>query len=273
MHDTNSDTNNDGNSDTSIKSEKPPQLLQIELRVLGSLMEKQLTTPDAYPLTLNSLITACNQKSSREPVTSYHQGEISRTLRELEGRQLVSMESGSRSDKFQQRLITQLGLGRKQQALLCVMMLRGPQSLSELSSRTQRMCEFVDREELQLCVEKLCDRAMPLVIRLAPQPGQRGDRFEHLFSGVPVSAAKSNTEQTAPAPVREESGTLSQASQPDRHSTEIQAPNSDQAETVQLLEMEIAGLKEKMNAMQAETATLRQQLKAIIELNGLKSPV
>lgn len=251
--------------------EKPPQLLQIELRVLGALMEKQLTTPEAYPLTLNSLITACNQKSSREPVTSYHQGEISRTLRELGDRQLVREEGGSRSDKYEQRLISQLGLGRKQQALLCVMMLRGPQSLSELGTRTQRMCEFVDREELQLCLERLCDRAMPVVIRLPQQPGQRGERYEHLFSGVPSRArTNTNTEATDSDTTASAASTTSPVTQPANTTTGAPAQSSERSETIQLLEMEIAGLNEKMGALQAETASLRQQLQTIIELNDLK---
>jgi len=126
---------------------EPPQLTAIELRVLGVLMEKQLTTPDQYPLTVNSIISACNQKSSRDPVTSYEQGEVVRTLRGLEDKRFVKKEYGSRADKYTQQFILHLELTKKHQAILCLLMLRGPQTLSELSTRTQRVELFIDKDE------------------------------------------------------------------------------------------------------------------------------
>lgn len=166
-----------------------PQLVSIELRVLGALMEKQLTTPDQYPLTLNSLITACNQKSSREPVSSYTQGEIARVLQQLQHSKFVSKEYGSRAEKYSQGFIKQLELGKKHQALLCVMMLRGPQTVSELLTRTQRMVEFAGKDDLEHTLDRLCQREVPFAIKLDPQPGQRGERFMHLFNGVPDNIA------------------------------------------------------------------------------------
>ena len=107
---------------------KQALLSDIECRVLGTLMEKQLSTPDAYPLTVNSLLGAANQKTNREPVSNYQQGEIVRSLRELESRRLVRYEMGARSEKYEQRFTNEYQLSKKQQALLSVMMLRGPQT-------------------------------------------------------------------------------------------------------------------------------------------------
>lgn len=230
---------------------KAPQLLEIELRVLGALMEKQLTTPDGYPLTLNSIITACNQKSSREPISNYQQGEIARALQELEDRNYIRKERGSRSDKFSQNFINQLELGKKQQALLCVMMLRGPQTLSELNTRTQRMCEFIDKEDLELCVDRLSERETPYAIRLGQQPGQRGERIGHLFAGVPtvypsaVATTSSTVASTAPA-----------------------GRTAEKDETIELLEMEIASLTEQVSALKTETSTLKNQLETLYKLTG-----
>jgi len=230
---------------------KAPQLLEIELRILGALMEKQLTTPDGYPLTLNSIITACNQKSSREPISNYQQGEIARTLQELEDRNYIRKERGSRSDKFAQNFINQLGLGKKQQALLCVMMLRGPQTLSELNTRTQRMCEFVDKEDLELCVERLSERETPYTIRLGQQPGQRGERIGHLFAGVPTIYP------SAPNRATNDATTASSG-----------AATNVQNESVELLEMEVATLTEQVSVLSAETTHLKHQLEALYELTG-----
>lgn len=175
-----------------------PQLLSIELRVLGALMEKELTTPDQYPLTLNSLISACNQKSSRDPVSAYAQGEIARALTQLEHRKLSRKEFGSRSEKFSQQLIKQLELGKKHQAILCVMMLRGPQTISELNTRTQRMDVFSSREELEHTLDRLCNRELPYAIRLQHQAGQREERFTHLFSGTPANVDTTTATENAP---------------------------------------------------------------------------
>lgn len=239
------DTDTVENSDT--EQTQAPQLLEIELRVLGVLMEKQLTTPDAYPLTLNSIITACNQKSSREPISNYQQGEIARAIQALEDRNFIRKERGSRSDKYNQHFMNQLGLGKKQQAMLCIMMLRGPQTLSELNTRTQRMCEFVDKEDLELCVDRLSERETPYTIRLGQQPGQRGERIGHLFSGTPTvyPSAAANTVSAAPV-----------------------ALTTEQTETVELLEMEVASLSEKVTALSTENVTLKRQLEKLYELTG-----
>jgi uncharacterized protein YceH (UPF0502 family) len=236
------------NEDNQLPPSKPPQLLAIELRVLGALMEKQLTTPDQYPLTMNSIITACNQKSSREPVTNYHQGEVNRALNELEQRHFVRKEFGSRADKYSQHFMSQLELGKKQQALLCIMMLRGPQTLSELNTRTQRMGQFSNKEELAHCLERLCERDIPLVVRLGQQPGQRGERFGHLFSGnpeIPHQPAKDATPRSHAA----------------NHS-----PSVDTGPT------EVAALTEAVNQLKQENLALNVKIEQLYELTGHTLP-
>ena len=157
----------------------------MELRVLGALMEKQLATPDAYPLTVNSLIAACKQKSNREPVTNYQQGELVRTLRELESRSLIRYEMGARSERYEQRFTNVYSLSKKQQALITIMLLRGPQTSSELYTRTQRMYEYTDREDMQVSLERLTMGDEPLVVLIPKGVGQREDRYGHLLCGMP----------------------------------------------------------------------------------------
>lgn len=172
----------------------------IEIRILGALMEKQLATPDAYPLTVNSLISACNQKSNREPVTSFQQGEVVRTLRELEARSLVRYEMGARSERYEQRFTNTYSLSKKQHALIAIMMLRGPQTSSELYTRTQRMYEYSDRDDMQVSLERLTMGDQPLVVLIPKGPGQREDRYGHLLCGMPempVQQARNNASDKA----------------------------------------------------------------------------
>ena len=246
-------------TETDNRAPKLPQLVSVELRVLGALMEKQLTTPDQYPLTLNGIITACNQKSNREPVTNYSQGDIARTLQELQHRQFVHKEYGSRSDKFSQHFIKQLELGKKHQALLCVMMLRGPQTLSELNTRTQRMVEFTSKEDLEHTVDRLCDREVPYVVRLSQQPGQRGERFAHLFSGTPSRPAPSY----ADAPVSAGSSAV-----PDNDAfanTPIATAASTEDDTGNA---EIEALQAQLALLRKESSLFKQQIARLYQLTG-----
>ncbi len=231
-----------------------PQLSAIELRVLGTLMEKQLTTPDQYPLTVNSILNACNQKSSREPITNYQQGEVVRTLQGLDDRHFVRKEYGSRAEKYSQQFMSYLELGKKQQAVLCLMMLRGPQTLSELYTRTQRMALFTDRDELAHCVERLCERAMPLATTLASQSGRRGERFSHLFCGLPDPS-----QIDAHSPVKGD---------------QFLGMHGDAtaADTLSLLESEVAELRDTISALQRENRIIRQQLERLHELTGHPVP-
>ncbi|MEE9335907.1 MAG: YceH family protein [Granulosicoccaceae bacterium] len=229
---------------------KPPQLLEIELRVLGVLMEKQLTTPDLYPLTLNSIITACNQKSSRDPVTNYHQGEVLRALNELEEKRFVRKEHGSRADKYSQHFIASLELGKKQQALLCIMILRGPQTLSELNTRTQRMDQFSDKEELNHCIDRLCEREIPYAIHLG-EPGHRGERIAHLFSGTPRFTASAPRESASASPA---------------------APSAEDSAALSVLELDVASLRDTVRQLELENLRLKHQMETLYQLTDNELP-
>ena len=231
----------------------------MELRVLGALMEKQLTTPDQYPLTLNGIITACNQKSNREPVSNYSQGEIARTLQELQDKQFVNKEYGSRSDKFSQHFIKQLELGKKHQALLCVMMVRGPQTISELNTRTQRMVEFNGKEDLEHTLDRLCDREVPYVVRLSQQPGQRGDRFTHLFSGTPSHATLSGADTS-----RNSDSVANTDDDEFASSTLASAASMEQGTE----NAKIEALQEQLTFLSEESALLKRQIARLYQLTG-----
>jgi uncharacterized protein YceH (UPF0502 family) len=177
-----------------------PQLKAIQARVLGVLMEKQQTTPDAYPLTLNSLVIGCNQKTSREPVTNFTSGDIQHCLRELADNSLVHIDPSGRADRFAQRLTNELGIDRAKQALLNVMLLRGAQTVHELLTRTQRMHSFDNDQEVEDILDELCQQNPPMVQRIAKQTGQRDDRFVHLLSGEPdlTAIASKRSQNTVP---------------------------------------------------------------------------
>ena len=169
----------------------------IQVRILGALMEKQLATPDAYPLTVNSLISACNQKSNRDPVTNFQQGEVVRVLRELESGSLVRYEMGARSERYEQRFTNQYSLSKKQQAVIAIMMLRGPQTSAELFNRTQRMYEYSDRDDMQVSLERLTMGDEPLVVLIPKGPGQREDRYGHLLCGQPEIPVRESSESAS----------------------------------------------------------------------------
>jgi uncharacterized protein YceH (UPF0502 family) len=161
------------------------KLTPIQVRVLGCLIEKKETTPDHYPLTLNSLRNACNQKSSRHPVTAYTEGEVGHTIRELESMQLVREEWGARVPKYGHRAGKVLELHSKALALTCTLMLRGPQSLGELKNHTHRMFEFDDLDDVQFALQTLFNHDPPFAMTLPKQPGQKEERYVHLLSGEP----------------------------------------------------------------------------------------
>lgn len=160
-------------------------LTPAQVRLLGCLMEKKETTPDQYPLTLNALRNACNQKSSRHPVVNYTEGEVGRTLRELEAIGLVREEWGARAPKYEHLANKALKQHSKGIALLCVLMLRGPQTLGELKTNTHRLFEFDDLDDVQFALNQLIGNEPPLVAALPRQTGQKEARFAHLLSGEP----------------------------------------------------------------------------------------
>ena len=171
-----------------------------EARVLGCLMEKQLTTPDVYPLTLNSLVTACNQKTSREPVMNLTNGEVQRCMNQLAERELINIEYGSRADKYDQRLNRALKFDKADQAVFCLLILRGPQTVNELFSRAKRLFEFTNTSAVQDLLERHLAKLKPLLMQIPAQGGQREDRFMHLLCGEPdLSALAGVTTKTSAA--------------------------------------------------------------------------
>ena len=172
-------------------------LTPIQVRVLGCLMEKKETTPEQYPLTLNALRNACNQKSSRYPVVSYSEGEVGHTLRELEALDLVREEWGARVAKYQHLANKTMDLHSKGIALICVLMLRGPQTLGELKINTHRLFDFDDLDDVQFAIQQLIDREPSMVVALPRQPGQKEGRYAHLLSGEPDISVPARA--TAPA--------------------------------------------------------------------------
>lgn len=229
-----------GDNNDMSTSEAEPMLTAIEVRILGALMEKQLTTPDAYPLTLNSLVLACNQKTSREPTSNYEQGEIQRCVSDMQDRKLVDVDYGSRAARYGQRLTRVIGVDKATQALLNVMMLRGPQTLAELLTRTQRMFEFGNLQGLEEKMQQLCAKTSPVVVHIPRMVGQREDRYMHLLGGKPdlaAIAAMSNSAVTRSSPAAED----------DR----------------------IPALEQKVENLEAEVKRLQQQVKVLMDLNGV----
>lgn len=161
----------------------------VSLRVLGALIEKEITTPDAYPLSVNSLVNAANQRSSRDPVTDYTEPEVRAALDTLIANELVAQaRDGSRVPRFEHRIRTVLNLRRDETAVLCLLMLRGAQTPGELRSRAERMFQFEDLASLQATLDRLASRPEPLVRALARTPGSREIRSIHLL-GAPSTAS------------------------------------------------------------------------------------
>lgn len=166
------------------------QLEAPELRVVGALIEKDLATPEYYPLTRNALTAACNQKNNREPVVDYDEDTVEAALSGLRQKHLAAVitGAGSRVPKYRHLIGEAYNLGRRELALLCVLMLRGPQTLGELRDRSERMHSFADLEEVEGVLAKLVERTPdPMVTRLARQPGTKEPRYAHLLGGVAPS--------------------------------------------------------------------------------------
>ena len=199
-------------------------LTDIETRVLGSLIEKQVTTPEYYPLTLNALTLACNQKNNRYPVTSYTENQVSDAVERLREKNLtyVFYGSTSRVPKYKHVMPEVMHLSHPEVALMCVLMLRGAQTLGELRGNAARLHDFSGLEEVEQTLNGLITRDEPMVARLPRQPGQKEGRFAHLLSGEINLEALAEPERAAPAPRR-------------------------------------AGLEEKVEALAAEVEKLKEQ--------------
>jgi uncharacterized protein YceH (UPF0502 family) len=207
------------------------ELSPIQVRVLGCLMEKKESTPEQYPLTLNALKNACNQKSSRFPVTDYSDGEVGHTVRELEGLDLVKEEWGTRVSKYGHLAGKKLGLQRKGLAVLTVLMLRGPQTLGELKINSHRLFAFDDLDDIQYVLDQLQKDELKLVTAVPRQPGQKEGRYAHLLSGEPDISA-------LPAPAI-------------RHGTLSHDQKSGFEARISQLESELEEIKSRLASMEA----------------------
>jgi uncharacterized protein len=160
-------------------------LTDVEVRVLGSLIEKDITTPDYYPLSLNALVNACNQKNNRDPVMTLEEDSVSHALATLQEKRLAGPASGadSRVTKYEHRLQEVFNFDRREIAILCVLLLRGPQTPGELRSRTERMYRFEALDDIVSTLDRLGQRQPPLAAILPRQPGTKESRYLQLFSG------------------------------------------------------------------------------------------
>ena len=174
-------------------------LNEIEARVLGALVEKDITTPDYYPLSLNALVNACNQKNNRDPVMSLDETAVRDALSGLQEMKLAGPASGadSRVTKYEHRLQDVFNFSRGETAVMCVLLLRGPQTPGELRGRTERMHRFEDLDAVQVSLQKLIQREPALVVMLPRQPGTKESRYAHLLSGE-IDVAEVTARSAAP---------------------------------------------------------------------------
>ncbi|PYY10880.1 MAG: DUF480 domain-containing protein [Acidobacteria bacterium] len=171
------------------------QLSEVEARVLGALIEKEITTPDYYPLSLNALVNACNQKNNREPVMNLDEEAVRQALDGLQTQRLAGSSSGaeSRVTKYEHRVQEVFNFTRGETAILCVLLLRGPETPGELRARTERMFHFEHLDDVQSTLQRLMEREPPLVAVLQRQPGTKESRYMHLFSGHVAAPAEGRT--------------------------------------------------------------------------------
>ena len=209
-------------------------LTEVEARVLGALIEKDMTTPEYYPLSLNALTNACNQTSNRDPVVHYDDATVADAIDSLRRRALVRamQQSGSRVTKYRHLVGETMGLTARHAAMLCVLLLRGPQTLAELRTRGARLTAFDSLEEVEAVVDALVTREpSPIVVRLPRRPGQKELRYAHLLSGE-VTADASEPTSPRPEPSADRIGTLE--------------------EQVQELRKEVADLRQQLDSFRKQ---------------------
>ena len=228
------------------------ELTPVQQRVLGCLIEKRWTTPDQYPLSLNALRLACNQSTNRDPVTRFDETEVREAAERLSRYGLTRLASGagSRATKYRHLAEEGLGLDREQLAILCVLLLRGPQTLGELKGRTERLAHFAGLDDVERVLGQLADRGY--AERVPRRPGQKEDRFRHLLSG------REETADAAPAPLTggpvAAGGFDEPVSAPaDGFDAPVPAPAAND------------GLEARVAALEDEVARLRAQLAELLE--------
>jgi uncharacterized protein YceH (UPF0502 family) len=214
-----------------------PILNEVEARVLGALLEKEITTPDYYPLSLNALVNACNQKSNRDPVMNLGEDAVRNALRVLHDNSLARSVSAadSRVTKYEHRLQEAFNFDRREASIFCELLLRGAQTPGELRSRAERMHHFDDLGEVQSALQRLMNRQPPMVTVLARQPGTKESRYIHLLSG--------DAEPVAPTNVREAPA----------------VSGRENADKVSQLESEVAELRRDIGDLKQQFAAFRKQ--------------
>lgn len=217
-------------------------LTPVEARVLGALIEKEITTPEYYPLSLNALINACNQKSNRDPVMQLGEDEVRRALNSLESQVLVRSIAESRATKFEHRLQDAFNFYRPEIAVICELLLRGPQTPGELRTRASRMHPFEDLEGVHSALQRLSKREPPLVTVLPRQPGTKESRYAHLM-GEDIPEPEATQENATPSPVSD---------------ADAAAP-AHAIDKVEALASDVAQLRQEVSALRAELAVFRKQ--------------
>jgi len=243
----------------------------VEIRVLGCLIEKQRTTPDAYPLSLNALRLACNQSTNRDPVVQYDEEAIRDALQRLYRRGWTRLASGhgSRASKYRHLLDEALRLAPDEIALLAVLMLRGPQTPGELKQRSDRLHRFADLGAVQATLDRLIGR--DLVVRLARRPGQKEERFQQLLGGNDDDAAVASAAAPAAAPAAATPPADAAPAAPNPSAAAAAAPSGPDplVERIAALEQALGGLRdERIAALEREVAELRDELATLREALG-----
>ncbi len=216
------------------------QFSEAEIRALGCLIEKEITTPEYYPLSLNALMNACNQKSNREPVMSLDEAALRNALRSLSDQALVrAASSDSRVAKYEHRINELYNFHRHEVAVLCVLLLRGPQTPGELRTRAERMYPFEDLEAVHSALNLLMRRDPPLVKVLPRQPGTKESRYMHLFAGDELPTAHTESDRGADGSAL--------------------AKQSVDAERVAQLEVEVDALRRELETLREQFANFQKQ--------------
>jgi uncharacterized protein YceH (UPF0502 family) len=205
-----------------------PLLTATEARVLGCLIEKETTTPDAYPLTVNAAHVAANQKTARDPVMNLDPGDVHHALRQLDARKLAKQVFSSRAERYEHRTAAYFDIPQSQVALLGLLLLRGPQTIGELFARSERLAKFADIDDVRHHLDRLATRQPALVVQIPRGPGQREDRYMHLLCG-PVDVAAVNER-------------VAQRSERETEPSALEA-------RVAMLESEVAALREEITAL------------------------
>jgi uncharacterized protein len=224
---------------TGFFSNMAPEILltEVETRVLGSLIEKDITTPDYYPLSLNALVNACNQKNNRDPVMTLDESSVRDALASLQEKRLAGPASGmdSRVTKFEHRLQEIFNFDRREVAVICVLLLRGAQTPGELRGRAERMYRFEALDDVVSTLDRLAQREPSLVRVLPRQPGTKESRYMHLFAGEPAASDIA-------------------------HAAEVSTPSGNSTgDRLSRLEDDVARLREELSEMQQQLAVFRKQ--------------